>query len=88
MGPVLGPNARTNRTRDTRVAERRLPAPEDERPCEGESARHQTHLSTVARHPPGESPHHPRCTQPPQGMQTKEAMLGSHTRTPAPTARG
>ena len=35
MGPVLGPHARTDRTRDTLVAEPRLPAPEDGRPGEG-----------------------------------------------------
>ena len=32
MGSVLGPHARTDRTRDTRVAEPWLPAPEDGRP--------------------------------------------------------
>ena len=32
MGPVLGHHARTDRTRGTRVAEPRLPAPEDGRP--------------------------------------------------------
>ena len=36
MGPVLGPHARTDSTRDTRVAEPLLPAPEDERPGEGQ----------------------------------------------------
>ena len=36
VGPVLGPHARTERTRDTRVTEPRLPAPEDERPGEGQ----------------------------------------------------
>ena len=36
MGPVLGPHARTDRTRDTRVAEPRLPAPEDGRPGKGQ----------------------------------------------------
>ena len=36
VGPVLGPHARTDRTRDTRVAEPRLPAPEDGRPGEGQ----------------------------------------------------
>ena len=36
MGPVLGPHARTDRTRDTRVAEPWLPAPEDGRPGEGQ----------------------------------------------------
>ena len=35
VGPVLGPHARTDRTWDTRVAEPRLPAPEDRRPGEG-----------------------------------------------------
>ena len=38
VGPVLGPHARTDRTRDTRDTEPRLPAPEDGRPGEGESA--------------------------------------------------
>ena len=36
VGPVLGPHARTHRTRDTRVAEPWLPAPEDGRPGEGQ----------------------------------------------------
>ena len=36
MGPVLGPHARIDRTRDTRVAEPWLHAPEDERPGEGQ----------------------------------------------------
>ena len=35
MGLMLGPHARTNRTRDTRAAEPRLPAPEDGQPGEG-----------------------------------------------------
>ena len=34
--PVLGPHARNDRTWDTRVAEPRLPAPEDGRPGEGQ----------------------------------------------------
>ena len=38
--------------------------------------------------PPGTTPHHPRGTQPPQGMQVKGTVLGPHTHTPAPTARG
>ena len=36
MGPVLGLHAGTDGTRDTRVAEPRLPAPEDGRPGEGQ----------------------------------------------------
>ena len=38
--------------------------------------------------PPGTGPHHRRCTQPSQGMQAKGTVLGPHTHTPAPTARG
>ena len=38
--------------------------------------------------PPGTAPHHPGGTQPPQGMQAKKTVLGPHTHTPAPTARG
>ena len=36
VGPVLGPHARIDRTRDTLVAELWLPAPEDGRPGEGQ----------------------------------------------------
>ena len=88
VGPVLGPHARTDRIRDTRVAEPWLPAPEDGRPGEGQR------LTPGAPHnggrptPPGTAPHHPRGTQPPQGMQAKGTVLGPHTHTPAPTARG
>ena len=87
-GPVLGPHARTDRTRDTRVAKPWLPAPEDGWPGEGQR------LTPGAPHnggrppPPGTAPHHPRGMQPPQGMQAAGTVLGSHTHTPAPTARG
>ena len=88
VGPVLGPHARTDRTRDTRDAEPWLPAPEDGRLGEGQR------LTPGAPHnggrpaPPGMAPHHPRGTQPPQGMQAKGTVLGPHTHTPAPTAHG
>ena len=88
VGPVLGPHARTDRTRDTRVAEPWLPAPEDGRPADGQR------LTPGAPHnggrppPPGTVPHHHRGTQRPQGMQAKGTVLGPHTHTPAPTARG
>ena len=39
--------------------------------------------------PPGDGPlPPPRGTQPPQGMQAKGTVLGPHTNTAAPTARG
>ena len=86
--PVLGPHARIDRTRDTRVAKPRLPTPEDGRPGGGQR------LTPGAPHnggrppPQGTAPHHPRGTQPPQGMQAKGTVLGPHTHTPVPTARG
>ena len=54
VGPVLGPHARIDRTRDTRVAEPWLPAPEVGRPGEGQrltpGAPHNG-----GRHPPGDA---------------------------------
>ena len=89
MGPVLGPQARTDRTRDTRVAEPWLPAPEDRRPGEGQRLTPDAPHNGGRPGPPGTAPHQPRGTLPPQGMQAKGTVLGPHTHTtPAPTARG
>ena len=88
VGPVLGPHARTDNNRDTRVAEPLLPAPEDGRPGEGQRLTPDTSHNGGRPPPPGTAPHHPRGTQPPQGMPAKGTVLGPHTHTPAPTARG
>ena len=88
VGPVLGFHAPTDRTRDTRVAEPWLPAPEDGRPGEGQRLTPGTPHNGGWPPPPGTAPHHPRCTQPPQGMQGQGTVLGPHTHTSAPTARG
>ena len=88
VGPVLGPHARTDRTRDTQVAGPRLPAPEDERSGEGQRLTRDAPHNGGRPPPPGTAPHHPRGTQPPQGMQAKGTVLGPHTQTSAPTARG
>ena len=88
VGGVLGPHARTDRTRDTRVAEPRLPAPEDRRPGEGQRLAPDAPRNGGRPPPLGTAPHHPRGTQPPQGMQAQGTVLGPHTHTPAPTARG
>ena len=88
VGPVLGPHARTDRTRDTWVAEPWLPAPKAGQPGEGERLTPGAPRSGGRPPPPGTAPRHPRGTQPPQGMQAKGTVLGSHTHTPAPTARG
>ena len=87
-GAGAGSHARTHPTRDARVAEHWLPAPDDGRPGEGQ------HLTPDAPHnggrppPPGTPPHHPHGVKPPQGMQAKGIVLGPHTYTPAPRAHG
>ena len=88
MGPRLGPHARTDRSRDTGVAEPRPPAPEDGRPGEGQRPTQDAPHNSGRPPPPGTAPHHPRGTQPPQGKQAKGTVSGPHTHTPAPTARG
>ena len=88
VGPVLGPHARTDRTWDTRVAEPWLPAPQDGRPREEQRLTADAPNNGGRPPPPGTAPHHPRGTQPPQGMQANRTVLGPHTHTPAPTARG
>ena len=88
VGPVLGPHARIDGTRDTRVAEPRRPAPEDGRPGEGQRLTPGAPHNSGRPAPPGTAPQKPRGTQPPQGMQAKGTVLGPHTHTPAPRARG
>ena len=53
-----------------------------------ESARPWTPLTTVAGHQGTAAPHHPRGTQPPQGVQAKGTVLGPHGRTTTATAQG
>ena len=88
VGPVLGPHALTDRTRDTRDAEPWLPAPEDGRPGEGQRLTPGTPHNGGRPLPARRAPHHPRGMQPPQGMRPKGTVLGPHTHTPAPLARG
>ena len=88
MGLVLGPYAHTNRTRDARVAEPRPPGLEDGRSGEGKRLTPDAPHNAGRPLPPGDGPPHHRGTQPPQCMQAKGTVLGPHTRTPAPTARG
>ena len=88
MGPVLGPNTCTDRTRNTRVAVPQPPAPEDGRSGEGQRLTPDAPHNGGRPSPPGDGPHHPRGRQPPQGVQAKGTVLGPHTHTPAPTAHG
>ena len=80
VGPVMGPHARTDRTRDTRDAEPWLPAPEDGRPREGQrltpGAPHNG-----GRHPPKDAlPPHPQRATPAR----KDARCGAGAETPRP----
>ena len=56
MGPVLGPHTRTDRTWDTRVAEPRLPAPEDRRLGEGQRLTPDAPHNSGRPPPPGLDP--------------------------------
>ena len=56
VGPVLGPHARTDRTRDTRVAEPRLPTQEDGQPGEGQRLTPDTPHNGGRPPPPGTAP--------------------------------
>ena len=81
VGPVLGPHARTDRTRDTRDAEPWLPAPEDGRPGEGQrltpGAPHNGR-----RHPPGTPFRHPHGERrQPARVHAVGPVLGPHART-------
>ena len=83
VGPVLGLHARTDRTRDTRVAEPRLPAPEDGRPGEGQC------LTPDAPHNGGRPPPPRDGPQPPpqRAAPTGHAGQGDSVGPPHPHTR-
>ena len=86
VGPVLGPHARINRTRNTRVAEPWLPAPEDGRPGEGQR------LTPGAPHNGGKHPPWGRPSATPTasnaGPQGRTLWGRCWVHTPASTAPG
>ena len=86
MGLVLGPHARIDRARDTRVAEPWLHAPEDERPGEGQ------HLTPGAPHNGGRHPPRGRPSSTPTasnaGPQGRTLWGRCWVHTPASTAPG
>ena len=86
VGPVLGPHARIDRTRDTRVAEPLLPAPEDGRLGEGQRL-YQTPLTMVEGTPPrGRPSATPTASN--AGPQGRTLWGRCWVPTPAPTAPG
>ena len=88
VGPVLGPHARTDGTRDTRVAAPWLPAPEDGRPGEGQRLTPDAPHSGGRPAPRGRPPPIPAARSPHRACRPRGQMLGPHIHTPAPTARG
>ena len=86
VGPVLGPHARTDRTRDTPDAEPWLPAPEDGRPGEGQR------LIPGAPHNGGKHPPRgrPSATRTASNASPQGRTLWGRcwVPTPAPTAPG
>ena len=79
VGPVLSPHARIERTRDTRVAEPRLPAPEDGRPGGGQRLTPGAPDNGGRPPPQGTAPHHPRGTQPPHGRSRGQCWAPTPT---------
>ena len=88
VGPVLGPHARTNRTRDTRVEETRLPAPGDKRRREGQRLTPDAPHNSGRPSPPGTAPQPPCGAQPPQGMQAKGQCRSPEPAQPHPRHSG
>ena len=83
VGPLLGPHARTDRTRDTRVAEPRLPAPEDGRSGEGQRLTPDAPHNSGRPPPPGDSPPSPPRHAAPTGHAGQRDSVGlphPHTR--------
>ena len=83
VGPVLGPHARTDRTRDTQVAEPWLPAPEDGRPGEGQRLTPDAAHNGGRPSPPGDGPPPPPRHAAPTGHAGQGDSVGPphpHTR--------
>ena len=82
VGPVLGPHTRIDRTRDTRVAEPWLPAPEDGRSAEGQRLTPDAPHNGGRHPPPGTHFRHPHSEQrQPARAHAVGPLLGPHART-------
>ena len=83
MGPVLGPHARTDRTRNTRVAEPWLPAREDGWPAKGQRLTPDAPHNGGRPPPPGTAPPPPPGHAAPTGHASQGDSVGPphpHTR--------
>ena len=83
VGPVLGPHAWTHRTRDARVADPWLPAPEDGRPGEGQRLTPDAPHNGGRPPPPGTVPPPPPRQAAPTGHAGQVDSVGP----PHPHAR-
>ena len=82
VGPVLGPHTRTDRTRDTQVAEPWLPAPEDRQSGEGQRLTSDAPHHVGRRPPSGTLFRHPHSEQRrPARAHAVGPVLGPHART-------
>ena len=78
VGPVLGPHACIDRTRDTRVAEPRLPAPVDGQPGEGQRLTPDAPRND-GRHPPrGRPSATPTTSNAPTHQRTSHGTSAPH----------
>ena len=83
VGPVLGPHARTDRTRDTQVAKSRLHAPEDGRSGEGQGLTPDAPQNSGRPPIPGDGPPPPPRHAAPTGHAGQGDSVGPphpHTR--------
>ena len=80
VGPVLGPQTRTDRSRDTWVAEPWPPAPEDGRPGEGQRLTPDAPHSGGRPPPRGTAPHHPPTGHAGQGDSVRAPHQHTHAR--------
>ena len=83
VGAVLGPHAHTSRTRDTRIAEPRLPAPEDQRLGERQRLTPEAPHNGGRPPPPGTPPPPPPRHAAPTGHASQGDIAGlphPHTR--------
>ena len=78
VGPVLGPHARTDRTRDTWVTEPWLPAPEDERPGEGQRLAPDAPRNAGKRPPRGRPSTTPTPSNAPTHQRTSHGTSAPH----------
>ena len=76
VGLVLDPHARTDRSRDTRVAEPWLPAPEDRRPGEGQRLTPDAPHNGGRPPPPGDGPPPPPRHAAPTGHAGQGDSVG------------